>query len=167
MIIFDSSTLILLAKIEMLRPFLDSARLPVAIPVEVERECCRVKKTLDALVIQMEVEDSRIQVLAVKNHKIVSRLQADFSLGSGEAEAIALAIREQSQLLGIDDKNGINASKLLGLPFTTALAILVRSREKGLLKPSDAFAKLNALAKWGGYGHSIIEDAKGKLEALK
>jgi predicted nucleic acid-binding protein len=167
MTIFDSSTLILMAKIELLGPFLASVELPVAIPLEVERECCGVKKTVDALLIQKALEESRIQVLAVKNHKVVSRLQADFNLGRGEAEALALAMKEKAQLLGIDEKNGINASKLLGIPFTTAVGILVRSREKGLLNHRDALAKLTALAQYGRYKHAIVEDARREMEARK
>jgi predicted nucleic acid-binding protein len=167
MVIFDSSTLILLAKIELLRPFLDSVELPVGIPGEVERECCGVKMTLDALMIQKAVEESRIRVFAVRNHNVVSKLQSDFSLGKGEAEAIALALKEKASLLGIDDKNGINAAKLLGIAFTTAMAILVRSREKGLLNPGDALAKLAALAGYGRYAPSIVEDARQRLEAGK
>jgi len=167
MVIFDSSTLILLAKIELLSPFLDSVELPVAIPMEVERECCGVKKTFDALVIQKVLEESRIRVMAVRNHKLVLKLQSDFSLGLGEAEAIALALKEKARLLGIDDKNGINAAKLLGIPFTTAMAILARSREKDLLNHSDALAKLRALAGYGRYAHSIVEDARQRLEARK
>jgi predicted nucleic acid-binding protein len=164
MIIFDASTLILMAKIELLNPFLAGVELQVAIPAEVERECCGVKKTLDALMIQKALEESRIQVVAVRNHKLIANLQADFSLGKGEAEALALALKEEAQLLGIDDKNGINASKLLGIPFTTAVGILVRSREKGLLDHSDALAKLTALAKYGRYKNSIVEDARRKME---
>ena len=167
MIIFDSSTLILLAKIDLLRSFLDSVELPVAIPLEVERECYGVKKTLDALVIQKTVEESRIRVLAVRNHKLVPKLQSDFSLGLGEAEAIALAVKENACLLGIDDKNGINAAKLLGIPFTTAMAILARSREKNLLNRDEALAKLSVLAVYGRYARSIVEDARQRLEARK
>jgi predicted nucleic acid-binding protein len=76
-------------------------------------------------------------------------------------------MKEKAQLLGIDDKNGINASKLLGIPFTTAVGILVRSREKGLLDHRAALAKLTALAKYGRYKHSIVEDARGKMELRK
>jgi len=67
--------------------------------------------------------------------------------------------------VGIDDKNGINACKLLGISFTTAVDILVRSREKGLLDSPDALAKLGLLAKHGRYKNVIIEDARLKLEA--
>jgi predicted nucleic acid-binding protein len=92
-------------------------------------------------------------------------LQADFCLGRGEAEAIALALNEKAQLLGIDDKNGINACKLLGIAFTTAVGILIRSREKGLLEEPEALEKLALLAKHGRYKDSIIEDARLQLEA--
>ena len=62
------------------------------------------------------------------------------------------------------DKNGINAGKLLGIPFTTAVGILIRSWEKGLLEGPEALAKLALLAKHGRYKNSILEDARLKLE---
>jgi predicted nucleic acid-binding protein len=167
MIIFDSSTLILIARIDLLDPFLAGADSRVAIPTEVARECCGVKRTLDALMIQKALEESRIQVVAVKNHKLIAKLQVDFNMGRGEAEAIALAVKEKAQLLGIDDKNGINASKLLGIPFTTAVGILVRSCEKSLLNHGDALAKLTALAEYGRYKPAIVEDARRRMEQRK
>jgi predicted nucleic acid-binding protein len=164
MIIFDSSTLILIARIDILSPFLAGAGAEVAISTGVARECCGVKRTLDALMIQKALDESRIRVLAVKNHKLIAKLQIDFNMGQGEAEALALAVKEKAQLLGIDDKNGINASKLLGIPFTTAVGILVRSCEKGLLNRRDALAKLDALAEYERYKPSIIEDARCRME---
>jgi predicted nucleic acid-binding protein len=164
MIIFDSSTLILIARIDLLDPFLAGADSRVAIPTEVARECCGVKRTLDALMIQKALEESRIQVVVVKNHKLIAKLQVDFNMGQGEAEAITLAVKEKAQLLGIDDKNGINASKLLGIPFTTAVGILVRSCERGLLNHGDALAKLKALAEYGRYKRAIVEDARRRME---
>jgi predicted nucleic acid-binding protein len=165
MFVFDSSTLILITKAELLDLFLGRIQQAVAIPEAVDRGCCGGKKVLDALMIQKALDESRIQVLTVKNRKLVVQLQADFSLGKGEAEAIALALTEKAQLLGIDDKNGINACKLLGLAFTTAIGILVRSREKGILEGPDALARLAVLEKHGRYKDSIIEDARRKLEA--
>jgi len=44
-------------------------------------------------------------------------------LGKGEAEAISLALDEKAQIVGIDDKNGIDACKVLGIAFTTAVGI--------------------------------------------
>lgn len=165
MIVFDASTLILIAKVELLDLFLANVSVPVAIPGEVARECCGSKKALDAAMIQKALDEARIKTIVVKNRRFAAKLQADFSLGKGEAEAIALAVNEKAQLLGTDDKNGINACKLLGLAFTTAMGILLRSREKGLLEQADALERLKELARYGRYRDSIIEDARVKLEA--
>ena len=165
MIVFDASTLILIAKVELLDLFLASVSVPVAIPAEVEEECCGSKKALDAVIIQRALDESRIKTVVVKNRRLVAKLQADFSVGRGEAEAIALALSGEAEVVGIDDKNGINACKLLGVAFTTAVGILIRSREKGLLEETDALEKLSSLAKHGRYKDSIIEDARGRLEA--
>jgi predicted nucleic acid-binding protein len=167
MIVLDASTLILITKVNLLDSFLASVGREVAVPGEVARECCAVKKTLDALMIQKALDESRIKVMSVKNKKLVLKLSLDFGLGKGEAEAIALALKERAQLIGIDDKNGINACKLLGISFTTALGILIRSYEKGLIHSSSALAKLSALAVYGRYQGSIIEDARLKLEARR
>jgi len=163
--VFDTSTLILIAKVGLLDLFLTNVSVPVAIPGEVEKECCGSKKALDAVIIQKALDESRIKTVGVKSRRLVTKLRADFSLGRGEAEAIALALNEKAEVLAIDDKNGINACKLLGVAFTTAVGILIRGREKGLLEESEALEKLSSLAKHGRYKHSIIEDARRKLEA--
>jgi predicted nucleic acid-binding protein len=164
MFVFDSSTLILIAKIEVLDIFLDEIAMDVTIPKAVERECCESKITLDALVIQKAIHESRIKVASVKNQALAAKLRGDFRLGIGEAEAIALATLEKTLLLGIGDKSGINVCKLLGISFTTAVGILVRSGEKRLISRSGALAKLAELAKHGRYKKSIIEDARVRLE---
>jgi len=164
-IVFDASTLILIAKMEVLDSFLGGVEFEVAIPGEVERECCAVKKSLDALMIEKALDESRIKVVAVKDKRLVSKLQGDFGLGRGEAESIALALAKKARIVGIDDKNGINACKLLGIAFTTAIGILIRMREKDLLTVNEALVKLAALGKHGRYKQSILEDAKRKLEA--
>ncbi len=161
---FDSSTLILIAKIELLEIFLDEIEADVAIPEAVERECCGGKMTLDALTIRKVLDQSRIKVISAKNKTITTKLRRDFNLGIGEAEAIALAMQGRALLLGTDDKSGINACKLLGISFTTAADILVRSREKVLIGRSDALVRLAALAKHGRYKSSIIEDVRKRLE---
>jgi predicted nucleic acid-binding protein len=103
-----------IAKIEILDPFLGDVGLDVAIPLEGEKESCSVKKSLDALMIRQALDESRIRVIAVKDRKLATKVGEDFGLGSGEAEAIALAVAAKARILGIDDKNGINACKLLG-----------------------------------------------------
>jgi predicted nucleic acid-binding protein len=164
MFIFDASTLILVAKAEMLDSFINHIGREVAVPLEVEKECCSVKKSLDALMIRKMLDESRIRVISVKSSKMVVKLQVDFGLGQGEAEAIVLALTDKARVLGIDDKNGINACKLLGVGFTTAIGILVRMYEKKLFTTREALAKLEGLAKHGRYRTSILEDARRQLE---
>ncbi len=164
MFVFDSSTLILITKTETLDLFLNGVELDVAIPLEVEKECCDVKKSLDALMIRKALDESRIKVIAVKDRKLVTKLQGDLGLGRGEAEAIVLAFAVKARVLGIDDKNGINACKLLGVAFTTAIGIVVRMREKRLPSTNEALLKLEMLAKHGRYKQSIVEDARRILE---
>jgi predicted nucleic acid-binding protein len=163
MIIFDLSTLILIAKVDLLDAFLRDVTVEVAIPKAVEDECCGGKKTFDALMIRKALDESKIKAKGVRNKKLVTRLEDDFSIGRGESEAIALALQEKALLVAIDDKNGINACKLSGIPFTTAIGILVRSRQKGLIDDRDALVKLSELARYGWYRNEILEDAKLRL----
>jgi predicted nucleic acid-binding protein len=53
--------------------------------------------------IQKALDESRIRVIAVKDRKFVTKLQGDFGLGRGEAEAIVLALAEKARVLGIDE----------------------------------------------------------------
>jgi len=166
MIVFDASTLILVAKIELLDRLLRSFSMPVAVPAEVARECCGGKKALHALVIQRAIDDSRIRVVTIANPAMMRKLSRDFSLGQGEAEAIVLSSREDA-LLAIDDKSSINACKFLGVAFTTAIALLLRSREKELLSRDEALLRLEQLARHGRYKEVIIKDARRRLEETR
>jgi predicted nucleic acid-binding protein len=167
MIIFASSTLILTAKIDILDIFLNSMTMKVVIPSAVESECCGDSKTFDALTIRKVLEDGRIAVKSVNNESIVTKLQSDFNMGRGESESIAFAFEHKAKLVAIDDRKGIQACKLSGIAFTTAIGILLRSSRMGLLNRIQAQEKLVALAKFARYKPAILEDAKSQLERLK
>lgn len=164
MLIFDASTLILVAKTELLEKFLDSFAGEVLVPAEVERECCGARKSLDALLIEKAINEKRIIVKTLKEKQLCRKIRGDFGLGSGEAEAIALAFSAKAKLVAIDDKNGINACKLLKLPFATAINILLRMREGGLIEKEAALIKLEALERYGRYKSSLVADARSRLE---
>lgn len=83
------------------------------------RACCGVKKSLDAPLIQKALDELRLKVIAVRNRNSLSNWRETSAWAGGEAEAIVLALTEKAQVLGIDDKNGINACNLLGIAFTT------------------------------------------------
>jgi predicted nucleic acid-binding protein len=79
--------------------FLEEIGVEVAIPKAVEQECCGGKKTLDALMIEKAVDESRIKIKTVKNRKLVAKLEEDFSRARGESEAVALALKERALLV--------------------------------------------------------------------
>lgn len=164
MIVFNSSTLILLAKAELLDTFLAEFKDKVVIPKRVQTECCEEKQSVDALLIRKAIQEKKLFVQPLKDKRLYGKILADFPLGKGEAEALALAASQKARLFATDDKKAIQASKLLKIPFTTAPDILLGMYEKGLLEKQEARAKLEALRKYGRYKREIIEDAKSRLE---
>lgn len=164
MIIFDASTLILVAKVELLETFLATIGQPVAIPRKVEQECCGASKFLDALLIRRAVEGRTLSVVPVSDRKLCSRIRADFGLGHGEAEAVVLALAGKGRILAIDDKLGINACKVLQIPFTTAIGILVEMHDRKFVGRNDALVRLGALEKYGRYSAQIMNNARSRLE---
>ena len=167
MLLFDTSTLILLAKTELLGSFLDDFKDKVFITKEVEDECCRKQQALDSHVIQKAIKDKRIAVKSLKDRSVYQKLRTDFSIGTGEAETLAVALAQKGPLIAIDDRRGIKACKLLKLPFATAIDIVARLREKRILSKEQALAKLDALARYGRYSDEIITRAKASLEVKK
>src|SRR3990172_5295293 len=162
--IFDSSTLILLTRTDLLERFMGSLSDPIVIPKAVERESCEEKPSLDALVIQRAIREKRIRVKALKATKLSQKLRQDFGLGQGETEAIALAYAEKAKLLATDDKRAILACRLLKIPYVTAIGIFIRMYQKKVLNKDEARLKLDALGKYGRYSRETLLDAKTKLE---
>ena len=167
MIVFDASTLILLTKAELLEKFLASFDQDVHVPRAVEQECCGRRTSLDALQIRQAIQEGKIRVATVGDKKLCEQLCRDFTLGRGEGEAVTHAFEQKARLVGIDDKKGINACKLLHIPFTTAMDILIRMREKGLIEQNEAALKLQALVNYGRYKAAIVGAAQSKLEGKR
>jgi predicted nucleic acid-binding protein len=165
MIVFDSSTLILLAKAELLEKFIEAAGVEALIPPEVARESCEMKQAFDALVIARLIGEKKIRVHPLKDRTAFDRLRRDMSLGAGEAEAVALAMRMRADLVATDDRHGINACRLVKVPFTSALAILVRMFQNGVLSREEAVEKLAILEREGRYKRALISAARAHLEA--
>ena len=167
MIVFDASPLILLAKTELLERFLGAFPEPVVIPQAVQVECCENKESFDAQMIARLIKGKHITVRKLKSRTACNQIRKEFTLGIGEAEAIALAQSSKASLIAIEDRSGVNACKILKLPFTGALGILIRMREKDMVSEEEAVRKLETLQKFGRYRPDIIEDVKRRLEAKK
>ncbi len=162
MIVFDASTLILLARIELLDMFVRDFPGKVLIPETVKVETIGGDRE-GSRIIERLIEDGQIVVKKVKNTGLVKKFRSDFCIDAGEAEALALALEEQTAIIATDDRNAIKASKLLRLDFITAIAVLVRAVEKGRVARDDGIVKLGKLRSIGRYGRPILEDAETRI----
>ncbi len=158
MIVFDSSTLILLARIDILEMFITNFHGRVLIPEKVKSEVCARDREETPLIVRL-IEEKKISVLKVRDNSYAPKLMKDFNIDDGEAEALSLALQENAYLVATDDRNAIRACKLLKIDFITAIAILIRACEKGMIETDEAIVKLTKLASIGRYNKSIVEDA--------
>ena len=158
--VFDSSSLILLAKIDLLRESAED--ISIVIPPKVKEECL-FKESLDALLIKTLIAEGKIKVEKAGNQEAVRKLRADFRIEAGEAQALWLGKRLRVPL-AVDDGPTIKACKVLGVQFVTAIHFLINLRARGKLELPLALAKLDALAAYGRYSRKIIEDAAQRLK---
>ena len=140
------------------------SKLKAVIPSEVARELGEEKQSADALAIRRLIGGKRIVVEPLKERVLFDELRRELGLGTGEAEAIALAVAKGAQLVATDDKKAIDACKLVRIPFTTALAVLVRMYEKGIVGQQEAVLKLSVLEREGRYKKSMIAAVLARLE---
>ena len=162
MIAFDASTLILLAKIEILREVLTG--MDAFIPKVVMREATLLKDRLDAQLIGRCIQEELIQIREPKQLKKadLTRLMQDFRLAEGEAVALLLA-QKQNGCLATDDGPAIKACKVLGVPFVTAINLLVHAAQAGWISKETALVKLEAMNRAGRYEMRIVQDARERL----
>jgi hypothetical protein len=60
-------------------------------------------------------------------------LELASDLGPGEREALALAAESDDSLLVMDDKLGRKHARLMGIPLTGTLGVLIRAKHAGLV----------------------------------
>jgi len=158
--VFDASTIILLAKIELLREVIKGTK--IIIPAKVIAECL-VKEGTDARLISTLVREKKIEVKKAGSAGAIEKIKRDFRLGNGEAEALWLAKRLRCPI-AVDDGPTIKACKVLGQRFTTAIHFLLNLASQNRLGLPIAMAKLEKLSIYGRYSEKIIEDATKRLK---
>jgi predicted nucleic acid-binding protein len=157
---FDSSTLILLAKADLLR--LVSEDFGIFIPQAVKEECL-AKDSFDSRMISALITEMKIPVHKIMGKATVNRLRTDFRLHRGEAEALALAV-EKAVPLAADDLPAIKACRVLNVRFVTAIHFLVALHEKGKIAAPISMAKLDKLSYYGRYNKKILDDVRERLK---
>jgi predicted nucleic acid-binding protein len=158
-IVLDASTLILLAKIDLLRNVAECYDL--TIPDKVRDEALATT-TLDAMAIKYLLENTLIRVMSVQNRSHLDKLIADFRIHAGEAEALCLAL-ELSDPVAVDDGPAIKACKIMGLQFITAIHFVINCFQNGTINQVIAMEKLKKLSVIGRYRQQIIQDAEKRI----
>lgn len=163
-LVFDASTLILLAKSDLLDLFLNDFPDVPLMPGAVEAESTGDAGRADGVLIQHRIEEGRLTVEEVGQPRVVARLAQDFRLGAGEAEALALALEKgEAAVVATDDRNAIRACKVLRIGFVTSLGILVRAVEKNLLTPEEGMRCLERLRALGRFKAEVIEEVSRQI----
>lgn len=164
MISFDSSTLILLAKTELLKEALQDIEIIVT---DIVKNECTVKGTFDAKLISPLIATDKIKVERGPAKKEADRLMKDFNINAGEASALWLAKKREISL-ATDDGLTIKACKIFNVPFLTAVHFLLHIFESGIIADREmALVKIEKLATFGRYNHRIIESAISRIKGEK
>jgi predicted nucleic acid-binding protein len=122
-----------------------------------------VKDIDDARLIGKLAEEGLVK-LASPQGGGTAQFGKDFKLDEGEAETIALA-REKCAIAGTDDGPAIRCLKVLGMPFTSAIAILLAMTETGVIAVDLALELLSKLEHFGRYDPRILEDVARRIRA--
>jgi len=130
-VISDSSPLICLAAIRhfsLLRLLYSHVLIPEAVWQEVTRApAFAATASLEAAA---DARDAGwLQVARAANRPLVTQIET--MLDPGEAEAIALAVERAPSLLLIDERDGRQVARTLGVPLTGTLGILLRAKALG------------------------------------
>jgi predicted nucleic acid-binding protein len=160
-LVLDASTAILLAKAHLLHSVASTVDCWIGGVAAVEAQA---KRTDDAVAIARLLESGGLHQDTVQEG--LDDLMRDFNLHAGEAEAVLLAQR-RSAVCGTDDGRAIRCCKVLGIPFTTAIGLLVALAEAGEVESALASERLHELERHGRYHPRILEDAAIRIRAVR
>lgn len=161
-IISDSSTLILLQKIDLLHLLLKDHTLIIS--REVYNEVVikgKIKYHEDAFFIEEYINNKKITLLDVKNDLMVKQIIKDYGVHLGEAQSIVLYLETKSDVVAVDDHKAINICRILKIPFMTALSFIIFFYKEKLISKKKSKLSIELLYQYGRYKDEII------LEALK
>ena len=166
MIVIDSSSLILLAKISILDNVTKNIQKNLVITNQIYVETTAKHDTFDAKLIEKRTGEKIIEIMKVKNSDLYIKIRDDFNLGRGEAEAIALCLEKKIGLI-TDDKKAMNACKILKIKFTTVPNLLIRLYKKELITKIESDLYLKKLERLGRYSNNVLQKTKEDLKNEK
>ncbi|WP_297063304.1 DUF3368 domain-containing protein [Thermococcus sp.] len=153
----NSTPLIHLAKIgrlELLREFFGE----VLIPEAVYREC--VLEGSDSEDAQAIKNAEWIKVEKITDERLRRSLMIE--LDEGESEAIVLALEKNAELVLMDDYDGREVARALGLRVAGTIGILLKAKFTGkIVSLRDELEKLKAMGFWlsDGLYEKVLKEA--------
>jgi predicted nucleic acid-binding protein len=159
MIVSNASTLILLAKVGVVRKFIDAFGV-ITIPGEVVKEII-AGDTFDSKILEKEINDNHIVVKKIRSS--TENVLKEFKMHEGEAEAFVLYNECSAKVILTDDGELIKLCKLFDIPFINALAIITRMFEKGILTHIEACEYLQKLNDYGRYSEKVYDYFKQEV----
>ena len=162
MLVSNTSTLVLLAKIGCLEEFIEITPV-IEIPSDVKREALFEKESYYAKLIEKFIDEKKIKVVEVRA-KIIQQVMAEFRLDKGEAAAYAMFNSKMHKAIMTDDGELIKLCKLEKIPFICAMAIVIRLYDKKVLSKEKTIVKLEELYKIGRYSKDIYEHFKSEVK---
>ncbi len=161
-LVSDATSLILLAKVELLETLV--TRNAVVMPPKVYEEVAKGKdkSRLDALLVERLVAEKKLNI-AVPGNEIKAKIEKLFNVHGGELEVLAIALATKRTIV-TDDKKCLNAAKALNLSFITSLDVVVALRRRGAISKQVALQCVERLGSYGWYAKDLIKTYE---EALK
>lgn len=154
-IIGDSSSLIYLSKVSLLRPYAQVVRLIIS--PQVYEECMRRPWSNDARQIQDLVQEKRLAICPVPEADQVVLPH----LGAGEKSTIELYYLLKADAVMIDDRKGIKLCKRRRIPFLCAILVPALLQRSHLLSSPDEVDRLiEKICQIGRYEGWIVQYAK-------
>lgn len=126
-VVFNTSPLIFLSRLELLEKFLvnpEKYYAPEAVFAEIQAKEDQVSQSLSALFRQQT-----IHLQSLRSHTLAQSLCR--TLGKGEAEAISLGLDIQADYVILDDFAARREASRLGLPVKGTLAIIKKLQQSG------------------------------------
>ena len=162
MLISNTSTLVLLAKIKCLEKFIELSP-PIEIPRQVRQEALFEPNSYYAKLIGKLIKEKKIRVAAVDNNKLKNILD-QFNLDEGEAAAYVLFNSKKYKAILTDDGELIKLCKLEKIDFICDMAVVLILHEQKAITKQDALVKLEELHKIGRYSEKLYEHFKNEVK---
>lgn len=161
MFVSNTSTLILLAKITLLRTFIDNS--PKIIIPEIVRKELLGKESFDSKLIEKEIETNKI-IVYKHDEKEIKKILDQFHLDEGEAAAFSLFKKDKHLAILTDDGELIKLCKIERIPFICAMSVVLRLNEKKFITKTEALEKMKKLVEIGRYSQEIYNYYKDEVK---